>query len=272
MVRVNTRDTLYLVSDEGLAAAIPAHTVPEAAKPSQGIHFSKLTPFGDNIQLRCVFSLPPKDNRDEKWHVITVSQQSMLKKSPIQELPGPSAQLFTLVKINQGDELISIRLSDGKKEIFLATCQGMAIRFSEEDVRPMGLQAAGVNGMKLAQDDRIIGMETLPKKGEIYFLTGSGKAKRINEKDFPVQGRYGKGVIAWKLVEGDCLAGMTAGKGNMRVTVHLEKYAPKSTRLDDAPLQTRVAQKGKEVVETRDDDQVKLLTIPWEMIRPVSKS
>ena len=59
---------------------------------------------------------------------------------------------------------------------------------------------------------------------------------------------------------------MTAGKGTMRVTVHLKKFAPKSTRLDDAPIQTRVAQKGKEVVEVREKDQVTQLTIPWEMV------
>jgi DNA gyrase/topoisomerase IV subunit A len=119
--------------------------------------------------------------------------------------------------------------------------------------------------MKLSKGDRIIGMETLPKKGELFFLTASGRAKRVQPDDFPQQGRYGKGVIAWKLPEGDSLVGMTAGKGTMRVTVHLEKFAPRSTRLDDAPLQTRVAQKGKEVVEMRDNDQVTLLTIPWEM-------
>jgi DNA gyrase/topoisomerase IV subunit A len=162
-------------------------------------------------------------------------------------------------------------LSDGKKDIFLATSRGMAIRFSEEDVRSMGLVAAGVNGMKLDKDDRIIGMETLPIKGEVFFLTASGRAKRINEDDFPVQGRYGKGVIAWKLPEDDSLAGMTAGKGTMRVTVHLANYAPKSARLDDAPLQSRIAQKGKEVVEIKEDDRVTLLTIPWEMVRPLSE-
>jgi DNA gyrase/topoisomerase IV subunit A len=194
----------------------------------------------------------------------------MLKKSEISELPGPSANLFPLVKVNEKDRLVSIRLSDGSKEIFLATSQGMAIRFKEEDIRVMGLVAAGVNGMKLSKGDRIIGMETLPKKGELYFLTSSGRAKRVNVDDFPIQGRYGKGVIAWKFPEEDSLAGMTAGKGTMRVTVHLENFAPKSTRLDDAPLQTRVAQKGKEVVEMRDDDRVTLLTIPWEMIRPIS--
>ncbi|MCJ7715484.1 MAG: DNA topoisomerase 4 subunit A [Anaerolineales bacterium] len=271
MVRVNTRDTLYLVSENGEAAAIPAHTIPETEKPSQGTHFSKLTPFKGDIQLASVFGVPPKDDRNESWHVVTVTEQSMLKKSEIGELPGPSAQLFTLVKVNENDKLVSIRLSDGKKEIFLATSQGMAIRFSEEDVRPMGLVAAGVNGMKLDQSDRIIGMEILPKKGELFFLTVSGKAKRVKQDDFPIQGRYGKGVIAWKLPDGDTIAGMTVGKGTMRVTVHLKEFAPKSTRLDDAPLQTRVAQKGKEVVEMRDDDRVVLLTIPWEMIRPVSE-
>ncbi|MEJ2447500.1 MAG: DNA gyrase subunit A [Anaerolineales bacterium] len=270
LVRVNTRDTLYLVAENGEAAAIPVHSVPEAAKPSQGTQFSKLSPFQKETQLGAVFGLPPKEDRDESWYVVTVTEQSMLKKSEIAELPGPSAQLFPLVKVNEGDRLVSLRLSDGKKDIFLASQSGMAIRFSEEDVRPMGLVAAGVNGMKLAKDDRIIGMETLPTKGEVFFLTISGRAKRIAEDDFPVQGRYGKGVIAWKLPEDDGLAGMTAGKDNMRVTVHLKNYAPKSTRLDDAPLQSRAAQKGKEVVEIKEDDQVTLLTIPWEMNRPVS--
>jgi DNA gyrase subunit A len=270
LVRVNTRDTLYLVSEQGEAAAVPAHSVPEASKPSQGTHFSTLTPFSKGTQLSSVFGLPPKKSRGENWHVVTVTEQSMLKKSEISELPGPSAQLFPLVKVNKDVKLVSIRLSDGSKDIFLATAGGMAIRFNEDEVRTMGLVAAGVNGMKLSKDDRIIGMELLPKKGEIFLLSSSGRAKRVKPDDFPIQGRYGKGVIAWKLPD-ENLAGMTAGKGTMRVTVHLEKFAPKSTRLDDAPLTSRVAQKGKEVVEMREDDQVSLMTIPWEMIRTESK-
>ncbi len=271
LVRVNTRDTLFLVSEEGEAAAISAHSVPEAVKPSQGTHFSMLTPFSKDVKLGSVFGLPPKEDRGENWHVVTVTEQSMLKKSEIAELPGPSAHLFTLVKVHENDRLVSIRLSDGSRDIFLATSQGMAIRFQDDDIRSMGLVAAGVNGMKLSEGDRIIGMETLPKKGELYFLTSSGRAKRVKVEDFPIQGRYGKGVIAWKIPEDESLAGMTAGKGTMRVTVHLEKFAPKSTRLDDAPLQTRVAQKGKEVVEMKEDDRATLLTIPWEMIRPISE-
>jgi DNA gyrase subunit A len=270
LVRVNTRDTLYLVAEDGQAAAIPAHTIPEAEKPSQGVHFSTLTPFAGKENLRAAFSLPPKSQREESWYVVTVSEESMIKKSEITELPGPSAETFTLVKINEGDKLVSVRLSSGEDDLFLAANQGMAIRFSEEDVRPMGLVAAGVNGMKLEQDGRIVGMEVLPQKGELFFLTSVGRAKRVAQKDFPTQGRYGKGVIAWKLPDEQELVGMTVGKGTLRVTVHLQEYAPKSTRLDDAPLQGRSAVKGREVVDVREGDRVTLLTIPWDISRPVA--
>ncbi len=271
LIKANTRDTLYLVSENGDAAAIPAHTIPEAAKPSQGSHLSTLCPFQKDTRLGAVFGLPPKEEREENWYVISITEQSMLKKSEISELPGPSAQLFTLVKVNEGDKLVSLRLSDGSKDIFLATSRGMAIRFSEDDVRPMGLVAAGVNGMKLDQEDRIIGMEILPGKGEIFFLTASGRAKRIEQDDFPIQGRYGKGVIAWKLPDDDSLVGMTVGKGTTRVTIHLIEFAPKSARMDDVPIQSRAAQKGKEVVEVKEDDRVSLMTMPLEVGRPVVK-
>ncbi len=270
LVRVNTRDTLYLVGENGEAAAIPAHTIPEAEKPSQGIHFSKITPFSEQVALASVFGLPPRKKQDSSWYVLSVTEQSMVKKSEICELPGPAAQLFTMVKVNSGDKLVSMRLSDGNQQVFLASKNGMAIRFSEEDVRPMGLVAAGVNGMKLEQGDQIIGMEMLPVKGEVFLLTRSGRAKRIDQDDFPIQGRYGKGVIGWKLTAPDALVGMTAGKGTIRVTIHLKEYAPKSARLDDAPLQTRAAQKGIEVVDIRGEDHVTLLTIPWDISRPLS--
>ena len=270
LVRVNTRDTLYLVAEDGQAAAVPTHTIPEAEKPSQGVHFSTVTPFMGKENLRAAFSLPPKSKREGEWYVVTASEESMVKKSEITELPGPSAETFTLVKINEGDKLVSVRLSSGGNDLFLAANQGMAIRFSEEDVRPMGLVAAGVNGMKLGKGDRIVGLEVLPQKGELFFLTSGGRAKRVAQEDFPTQGRYGKGVIAWKLPENHELVGMTVGKGTLRVTVHLHEYAPKSTRLDDAPLQGRSAVKGQEVVEVREGDRVTLLTIPWDISRPAA--
>jgi DNA gyrase subunit A len=269
LVRVNTRDTLYLVTQTGNAAALPVHTLPEAEKPSRGTLFSKISPLEEGEKIAGVFALPPKTKRDDSWYVVTVTKESMVKKSEIHELPGPTAAAFTLVKVNEGDCLQTIRLSDGERDLFLATKRGMSIRFPEEDVRPMGLVAAGVNGMKLEKGDEVIGMETLPSQNEVFLLTSTGMAKRVKPEDFPTQGRYGKGVIAWKLPDDVDLVGMTVGKGTLRVTIHQDEYAPKSARLDDAKIQTRSASKGTEVVDVRKGDRVTLLTIPWDVSRPI---
>ena len=196
----------------------------------------------------------------------------MIKKSLISELPGPSSQTFVLVKVNEGDRLISVGLTDGKKkDIFLVTAQGMAIRFKEDDVRPMGLVAAGVNGMKLDDKDEVIGAEVLPSEGEVFLLTNDGKAKRVEEKEFPTQGRYGKGVIAWELPEKEKLVGVVTGKPNHMATIHLSKGAPKSTRLDAASLRKRAATKGDVVVEVKPGEEVVSVNVAWEAGRFVGE-
>ncbi len=177
--------------------------------------------------------------------MLTVTRGGMVKKSLVSELPGPSAQTFKLANVNDGDSLGWAVLTDGGKEILLATAQGMAIRFSEEEVRPMGLAAAGVNGIKLGVGDEVVGVQILPVEGEIFLVASDGKAKRVEQKDFPAQGRYGKGVIGWELPARVSLAGLAAGKKNDIVTLHLAKAAPKMTRLDAAPLRKRSAVRGE---------------------------
>jgi hypothetical protein len=139
----------------------------------------------------------------------------------------------------------------------------MAIRFKEEEVRPMGLIAAGVNGIKLNDKDEVVGMEILPAEGEIFIITSEGKAKRVQEKDFPVQGRYGKGVIAWDLRDNVRLAGAVTDKPNHMATIHLSKGAPKSTRLDEAALRKRAATKGDSVVDVKPGEEVVSVNVGW---------
>lgn len=183
-------------------------------------------------------------------------------------MPGPSAQTFTLVKVNEGDRLIEVGLTDNKKkEILLVTANGMAIRFKEDDVRPMGLVAAGVNGMKLDDNDEVVGMEILPAAGELFLLTNDGKAKRVDEKDFPTQGRYGKGVIAWELSGKTKLVGVVSDKPNHLATIHLSKGAPKSTRLDAAGIRKRAATKGDAVVEVKPGEEAVSVNVAWMVER-----
>jgi len=272
LLQVNTRDTLYLATQTGVAAAIPVLSLPRAEKPSQGISIDQVSPLKERDELAVIFTLPPKSKLDEGHYVVTSTRGGMVKKTEVSELPGPAAKAFTLVKVNEGDRLGWVRISDGKADVLLVTERGMAIRFSEEDVRPMGLVAAGVIGIKLQVGDQVVGMELLPKKGEVFLLASNGRAKRVAPKDFPTQGRYGQGVVAWKLPEGEHLVGMTVGKYTTRITMHLAKYAAKSARLDDAPLQKRTAVRGKLILDVKKGDRLLGLTVPWDVPRPLADS
>jgi DNA gyrase subunit A len=276
LVRANTRDTLYLVNDQGEAAALPVHTLPETDKPSEGAALSKVSTLNKDDHLAALFTLPPQPGRDEDasylddWYVLTVTAQGMVKKSAISELPGASANTFTLVKVNQGDRLGWLNISNGENDVLLVTAQGMAIRFKEIDVRPMGLVAAGVMGIKLQAKDEVIGAELLPASGDVFMATAEGKGKRVRVSQFPTQGRYGQGVVAWKLTSRDRIVGLTVGRGTQRVTLHLKQLAPKSARLDEAPLQGRAAG-GKSIQQLKSSDKIVRLTVPWEPPRPAPK-
>jgi len=268
LLQVNTRDTLFLVSEKGEAAGIPVQTLPEAENPQDGAPIHKVSALPEEAKLAALFTLPPKEERLEGWYVFTATQQGLLKKTALEELPGPTGHCFTLVKVNEEDKLGWIRLTDGKADILLVTADGMAIRFHEDEVRPMGLVAAGVGGIKLGGRDIVIGMELVPRRGEILLVTSDGKAKRVASDQFPLQGRYGQGVIAWKLPRTAQLVGVAAGKANTRVTILIDKLSPKAMRLDEAPSQGRTAQ-GKTVVELKAGYQVLGVSIPWAVPRAV---
>jgi DNA gyrase subunit A len=265
LVKASTTDTVYFVAKSGRAAAVAAHILPQTDKLSQGALFHRVTPLTDNDSLAAVFALPSrKDRLPEETCIITATKLGMVKKSLVTELPGPSSQTFVLVRVNEGDRLIEVALTDNKtKDILLVTAQGMAIRFKEEEVRPMGLVAAGVNGLKLADKDEVVGMEILPAEGQIFLITTEGKAKRVEQKEFPVQGRYGRGVIAWDLSEKVRLAGVVADKPNHMATIHLTKGAPKSTRLDEVAVRKRAATRGDVVVDVKPGEEVVSVNVGW---------
>src|SRR5271157_1883300 len=265
LVRASTSDTIYFASKAGKAAAVAIHVIPEIEKLGDGSMYYKVSPLQETDSLAAAFALPAKkSDYPEETCVITATRFGMVKKSLITELPGPSSQTFTLVKINEGDRLVSVGLTDGKKkDILLATALGMAIRFSEEDVRPMGLVAAGVNGMKLDDKDEVVGMEIFPIDGEALLMTSDGKAKRIQPTEFPSQGRYGKGVSVWSLSGKTKLVGIVSGKPNEVATIHMSKGAAKAARLDAAAIRKRAATKGDVVVEVKPGEEVTSVSAGW---------
>lgn len=269
LVKANTRDTLYLVCERGEAAATPVHALPETNDPLEGAPIYKVTPLRENHRLAAVIALAARNGHEqsekppEKRFLLSLTRQGMVKKTNLDELPGPSASVFTIARVNEGDQIAWLRLSTGNNEVLLVTAAGMAIRFSEEEVRPMGLIAAGVMGIKLAANDKVVGMELLPAVGDVFMISTAGRAKRVKIDEFPLQGRYGQGVQAWKLSSNERVAGIAIGKGTERITLHFNRLLPKAIRLDEAPLQTRAA-RGQIILEMKPGDAILDLSAPLD--------
>ncbi len=268
LLKVNTRDTLYVINEQGEAAALGMHAVPESASPTEGTPVEQITPLRGASPVAALLNLPPREQRQPGWFALTVTRGGMVKKTEITELPGPSAQIITFARVNDGDRLGWVHVTNGKNEILMATAEGMAIRFSEEEVRPMGAVAAGVMGIKLKVGDQVIGSGLLPSRYEVFLVREDGNAKRVKASQFPRQGRYGQGVVGWKLGAGERLAGLAIGKGTQRITLHLAKLAPKQVRLDEAPVRGRPSN-GKVVQELKSGDKIVMLTEPNDFPRPV---
>jgi len=264
ILRTTTHQTVYVVADNGESVALSVHAIPVADEPEKGPALSAVAPLSADRQPRFIFSIPP-GSTEEDGFITSVSRQGMVKKSLISDLPGPSAQSFTLTKINKDDSLLTLVFTTGKDDIILATRDGMGIRFSEDDVRPMGLVAAGVNGIKLRDRDEVSGAGVVSKRGEILLVTNRGMGKRIDPSLFPVQGRYGYGVIAWKLPDNEKVIGMMVGLLTHNGVLHFKSAASRLVRVTDAPSCNRT-QKGSRIIDVKKDDEILEMTIPLDMV------
>ena len=269
VLRTTTHQTVYLVAENGEAAALSVHALPIANEPEKGASVSSITPFTGKFNLKYLFSIPSSTD-EEDGYFMSVSRQGMVKRSLLSELPGPSANLFTLARINDDDQLSTIIFTKGGEDVILASKNGMGIRFNEEDARPMGLVAAGVNGMKLRDDDEVIGAAVANRRGEVLLVTNRGRAKRMKPGVFPTQGRYGYGVISWKLPKHECVIGMLFGLLTHNGVLHFKEAASRLLHVTDAPSCNRT-QRGDNVIDVKKDDEILDMTVPLDMLYVLDK-
>lgn len=265
LIKTDSHQVLYLANDEGKAAAIDVHSIPEVVENAEGILYSKLCSLPDGKLPIAAFSVDNSKKGDINQTILTYTRNGMIKKSLVNELPGPSSQSFVISKVNKDDVLVGAILSQEVSDLLVVTAGGMAIRFSAEEVRPMNLAAAGVGAIKLAKDDHVICIVELTGKGELLMVSSDGQGWRMDEESFPVQGRYGQGVIAARLKAGIRITGILYGKKNQSGIVWLKKAAAKTIRLDEIPTGKRCSA-GKSVLAVKAGDQIILTYAPEDMI------
>lgn len=192
LLAANTQDILYLFAADGRAASLPIYQLPQATELGVGTHYADMTGFTRRDHLAAALVLPV--GMDGYLFLTTLA--GVVKRVRVEDLPGITTAPFTVMNVPDGDSLGWVRLTDGRQEMLLATANGQAIRFQEEEVRPMGLPAGGVMGIKLADEaDGVIAAEVVEPDGYLWSITDNGMVKASPMSEYPTQGRHGAGVI-----------------------------------------------------------------------------
>ncbi len=270
VIKTDSHQNLYLAAKNGKCACLAIQALPLVEEFENGVDAHRVAPFTDGEVPVAMFCLAHEQKASETLSVITLSKQGMIKKSMVSELPGPSSELFTLCKVNEGDELGWAMTFEAGTQYLIVTKNGMSIRFEDNEVRAMGLIAAGVNALKLGAQDQVVGMVEIRKGLEVFAVSSDGKGWRMEEEAFPVQGRYGQGVNTCKLKPDSSIVGVAVGKKNTQIALHLKKAAAKNIRLDEIPVGKR-ATSGKNLLELKAGDEVlRIVAVMDNLTLPVS--
>jgi DNA gyrase subunit A len=188
----NTHDTLLCFTSLGRLFWLKVYQVPRASREARGRPIVNLLPLEEGERVNAV--LPIRDYEQDKY-VFMATSQGVVKKTSLDAFSRPRNAGIRAVELHDNDKLVDVAITDGNCDIMLCASSGKAIRFHENDVRPMGRTAAGVRGIRLGDDHLVIALLIL-RSGDILTATENGFGKRTSVAEFPVQGRGGQGVIA----------------------------------------------------------------------------
>lgn len=191
-----THSYLLIFTNKGRLYWLKIYNIPDAAAAGKGRNINGLINLQPDETVKAF--LPVREFAPDRY-VVMATKYGVIKKCQLTEFDNPMSRGIIAIGLKDNDELIAAKLSTGKDLIFLATREGMAIKFSEEDVRPMGRPAAGVTSMKLAEGDWIVGMEIVKEDDLILSISENGYGKRTKISEYRLQSRAGKGVINMKV-------------------------------------------------------------------------
>jgi len=194
----STHDYVLIFTNRGKAYWLRVYEIPEAGRAARGKAIVNLIKLSSGESPSAIL---PVSGFEEGKYVVMATRQGVVKKTDLSAYSHPRADGIIAVVIEPGDSLIDAKLTDGNKEIFLGSKKGLAIRFNEQVVRPMGRVSRGVRGMSLDKDDEVVGMEVLSGDATILTITEHGYGKRTQSSEYRIQGRRGKGIITIKTSE-----------------------------------------------------------------------
>ncbi|GAB4365985.1 MAG: DNA gyrase subunit A [Calditrichia bacterium] len=194
----STHHYILFFTNLGRCYWLKVHELPQVGKAGKGRAIVNMIQIGKEEKITAFVTV--KDFTGDSY-LIMGTRRGLVKKTVLSAYGNPRRDGINAIKLNPGDELIEVKLSDGNNDIILATSLGMAIRFSEKEVRDMGRVAAGVKGIVLGKNDFVIGMVVVKREGTLLSVTEFGFGKRTHIKEYRLTHRAGKGIKNFKINE-----------------------------------------------------------------------
>ncbi|MGV3465882.1 MAG: DNA gyrase subunit A [Heyndrickxia sp.] len=198
LLTTSTHDTILFFTNKGKVYKAKGYEIPEYSRTAKGLPIINLLGIEKEEWINTIIRV--EEYLDDSYLFFT-TKKGISKRTPLSEFANIRTNGLIAIHLREEDELISVKLTDGNKDIIIGTKQGMLIRFPETDVRSMGRTATGVKGITLSSDDDVVGMEILDENNEVLIVTYNGYGKRTPASEYRIQSRGGKGIKTCNITE-----------------------------------------------------------------------
>lgn len=209
MFVINSHDYVLFFTDKGRVYRLKCYEVPEGSRQSKGMNIANLLPIASDEKVTSMIRVP---EFDEDKYLVMVTRQGIVKRISLNAYNTARKGGLIALELNEGDELAWVRLTDGNQQVIVATKNGLAIRFEETDVRPMGRQARGVKAISLREGDCVVGMCVVANDDLILTASETGFGRISNVSDYRLQSRGGKGITNYHTEKYGNVAAVSAVK------------------------------------------------------------
>ena len=198
LLYTSTHDTILFFTSKGKTFKAKGYEIPEFGRTAKGLPIVNLLNVDKEEKVTAMIRVP---SYEEDAYFIFTTRTGVTKRTSLSQFANIRTNGLIAVSLREDDELIAVRLTDGKKDIVIGTRNGMLVRFKESDIRPMGRTAGGVRGIRLKGDDYVVGMEILEENQEVLVVTENGYGKRTNEDEYRLQTRGGVGIKTCQITD-----------------------------------------------------------------------
>ena len=196
MFIIHSHDYVLFFTDKGRVYRLKCYEVPEGSRQSKGINIANLLPIAPDEKVSSMIRVP---EFDEDKFLVMVTRKGIIKRIALNAYNTARKGGLIALELNEGDELAWVRMTDGNANVIVATKLGVAIRFNENDVRPMGRLARGVKALTLKEGDEVVGMSVVREGGLVLTVSETGYGRLSKPEDYRLQSRGGKGLINYHI-------------------------------------------------------------------------